>query len=65
MVLNNCTVAPKIDDEDTMCSPAFRRPMQQARIADMPDAVATHASAPSRAARRSWNAVTVGLVKRE
>ena len=27
--------------------------------------VATHACAPSRAARRSWNMRTVGLVKRE
>jgi len=33
--------------------PPFRRP------------VATQACAPSRAASRSWNAVTVGLVKRE
>ena len=33
--------------------------------AAMPVAVATHASAPSRAARRSWNICTVGLVKRE
>ncbi len=39
--------------------------MVQARIADMPEAVATHASPPSSAARRSWNAVTVGLLKRE
>ena len=62
---NRFTVAPKIDDEETMCSPAFIKPMQQARIADMPDAVATHASAPSSAASRSPNAVTVGLVKRE
>ena len=31
----------------------------------MPEAVATQASAPSSAARRSSNARTVGLVKRE
>ena len=34
-------------------------------IADMPLAVATQSSAPSSAARRSSNMVTVGLVKRE
>src|ERR1700742_5079047 len=31
----------------------------------MPDAVAMQASPPSSAARRFWNIVTVGLVKRE
>ena len=31
----------------------------------MPEAVATQDSAPSSAASRSWNSVTVGLVKRE
>ncbi len=36
-----------------------------ARIADIPEAVATQASAPSSAARRSCNIDTVGLVKRE
>ena len=35
------------------------------RIADIPDAVATQASAPSSAASRSWNMATVGLVNRE
>jgi hypothetical protein len=34
-------------------------------MAAMPVEVATHASAPSSAARRSWNMRTVGLVKRE
>ena len=34
------------------------------RIADMPDAVAMHASAPSIAASRVCIAVTVGLEKR-
>ena len=33
--------------------------------AAMPVAVATHACAPSSAARRFWNIVTVGLVNRE
>ncbi len=31
----------------------------------MPEEVATHASPPSSAARRSWNVRTVGFVKRE
>jgi hypothetical protein len=39
--------------------------MQVARIAAMPDAVATQASPPSIAASRSSNARTVGLVNRE
>ena len=34
-------------------------------IAAMPEAVAMHASPPSSAARRFWNIVTVGFVKRE
>jgi len=39
--------------------------MQVARMAAMPEAVATQASPPSRAARRASKARTVGLVKRE
>ncbi len=39
--------------------------MTQDKIADMPEAVATQNSAPSRAAKRSSNMLTVGLVKRE
>ena len=31
----------------------------------IPEAVATHSSPPSSAARRVWKALTVGLVKRE
>ena len=34
------------------------------RIAAMPEAAAMQASAPSRLASRSWNMLTVGLVKR-
>ena len=65
MLLNSCTVAPKTLCEATMWSPAFSSPITQARIADMPEAVATQHSAPSSAARRSWNARPSGLVKRE
>ncbi len=62
---NRFTVAPNSERDATIWSPAFSTPMQHARIADMPDAVAMHCSAPSIAARRSSNIVTVGLVKRE
>src|SRR5260221_966413 len=64
-VLNNCTVAPKTPEEHTTWSPAFSVAIAVARMADIPEAVATQACAPSRAESRSWNAVTVGLVKRE
>ena len=65
IVVKSCTVAPKMLDDETTWSPPFASPITAARIADMPEAVATHASAPSSAASRSWNAATVGLVKRE
>ena len=42
--------------EATMWSPALSSPITVARIADMPEAVATQLSAPSSAASRSWNA---------
>ena len=48
-----------------MWSPAEHKPIMVAKIADIPLDVATHASAASRAARRSWNMVTVGFVNRE
>ena len=65
MVPKSCTVAPNTAFEHTMWSPAFSSAIAVARIAAMPEAVATQLSAPSSAARRSWNIDTVGLVKRE
>ena len=64
MLLNNCTVEPNIARDATIWSPAESNPITHARIADMPVDVATQNSAPSKAAKRSWNIVTVGLVKR-
>src|SRR6185437_4721838 len=64
-ILNRFTVAPNRLREATMWSPAESRPITQERIADIPEEVATQASAPSSAASRSSKAVTVGLVKRE
>ena len=64
MLLNRLIVAPNTLRDATMWSPALSSPITQANIADMPDAVAIHCSAPSIAARRSSNIVTVGLVKR-
>ncbi len=61
----SCTVAPKMLDDETMWSPALRSPIAVARIAAIPDAVATQASAPSSAARRSCSIATVGFEKRE
>ena len=46
-------------------SPACKWAIARVKIAAMPDEVAIHASPPSKAARRSWNMLTVGLVKRE
>jgi len=65
MFENSCTVAPNRPLEATMWSPFFRCARQTAMIAAMPLAIATQSSAPSSAARRSSNMVTVGLVKRE
>ena len=64
-LLNMFTVEPKMLCDATTWSPACNNPMQVERIAAMPLAVATHCSAPSSAARRCSNMVTVGLVKRE
>jgi O-succinylhomoserine sulfhydrylase len=50
---------------DLVNGPLFSSPNTIVLIAAMPVAVATQASAPSRAASRSWNIRTVGLVKRE
>ena len=61
---NNGTTVPNTAREETMWSPDFNSPNTVAAIAAMPVAVATQASAPSSAARRSWNMVTFGLVKR-
>ena len=60
----------ELDDEDPFAdlrdtntwSPALHRLITTARIAAMPVAVATACSAPSKAAIRSSNARTVGLV---
>ena len=65
MVPNNCIVAPNTPAEQTTWSPDLSSPIAVDRIAAMPDAVATQHSAPSSAARRCSNTVTVGLVKRE
>jgi hypothetical protein len=65
MLLKSCTVAPNTALEHTMWSPALRSDIAVERIADMPEAVAMQASAPSSAARRSCSIDTVGLVKRE
>ena len=61
---NSFMVLPKTEREQTTWSPAFSRPMPISRMADMPLAVATAASAPSSAARRRSNAVTLGLLVR-
>ena len=65
MVPNSVTVEPNTALEHTTWSPAFSSAIAVIRIADMPEAVARQLSAPSSAASRSWNIVTVGLVKRE
>ena len=62
---NSTVVLPKMLRELTIWSPWVSSPMQVARMADIPDAVATQHSPPSIAARRSSNARTVGLVNRE
>ena len=54
-------VEPNIEREHTMWSPALSSPMHSNRMADMPLAVATAASAPSSAARRCSKLLTVGL----
>ena len=63
--MNSIVVVPKMLREDTMWSPACSSPMQVARIAAMPEAVAPQLSPPSMAAKRCSNPRTVGLVKRE
>lgn len=58
------TVVPKMLRGTTIWSADDGSPVTHAKIADMPDAVATHRSAPSRAAMRSSKAFTVGPAKR-
>ncbi len=55
-------VEPNTLRETSTWSPELHRLITRARIADMPDAVATACSAPSRAAMRSSKVRTVGLV---
>ncbi len=62
---NSMMVEPNTLREQTTWSPAFKRPMPSSRMALMPLEVAMQASAPSSAARRRSNIITVGLVKRE
>jgi hypothetical protein len=59
------TTVPKTPRAATMWSPVLRSPSVSVATAAMPVAVATQASAPSSAASRDWNIVTVGFVKRE
>ena len=62
---NSMIVEPNTLCEQTTWSPAFSSAMPRSRMAPMPLEVAMQASAPSSAARRRSNIVTVGLVKRE
>ncbi len=62
MLLKSWIVAPNTAFEHTTWSPLFRCTSAVVRIAAMPEAVPMHDSAPSSAARRSWNMLTVGLV---
>ena len=62
MFVKSWMVAPNTALEHTTWSPVFRCTSAVARIAVMPEAVATQLCAPSSAARRSWNIDTVGLV---
>lgn len=62
---NMPSVEPNRLCELTRWSPACNADITTDMIALMPEAVAMHASPPSSAARRSWNIVTVGFVKRE
>ena len=62
---NRLMVEPNSVRAVTTWSPADSRAMTVARIADMPEAVATPHSAPSIAARRCSKARTVGFVNRE
>ena len=59
---NRFTVVPNTSCEQTTWSPALSSAIAVLSTAAMPDAVATAASAPSSAARRSSNARTVGFV---
>ena len=63
--LKSGTIVPKTPRAAIMWSPADSSPMAMVATAAMPVDVATQASAPSRAASRDWNMVTVGFVKRE
>ena len=57
-------VEPNTLREQITWSPAFSTAMPVSRIALMPLAVAMQASAPSSAASRRSNIITVGLPKR-
>ena len=59
---NRLMVEPNTLRDTSTWSPALHWLITMARIAAMPDAVATACSAPSRAAMRSSKARTVGLV---
>ena len=59
---NRLMVEPNTLRETSTWSPALHRLMTMARMADMPEAVATACSAPSRAAMRVSKVRTVGLV---
>jgi len=63
--LKSRTVAPNTPAPQTTWSPALSRASAVARMAAMPELVATASSAPSSAASRSSNIRTVGLEKRE
>ncbi len=56
---------PNTACEHTTWSPADKKAKQVAKIAAMPELVATARSAPSKAAKRCSKVRTVGLVKRE
>ena len=52
---------PNSERAATTRSPAASRAPRAVNTADMPDAVAKHASVPSSRRRRSWNVATEGL----
>jgi len=62
--LISLSVEPNIDCEMITWSPALSRLKHISMTADMPEAVAMQASAPSSAARRCSKLVTVGLLER-
>ena len=62
---NSMMVDPNTLREQMTWSPAVSRPMPSRRMALMPLAVPMHACAPSSAASRRSNIMTVGFEKRE